>query len=213
MTPAKRADLDGKVFAYFSQVDLDLEATRERIEAACDRKLAEARSLLAASESQAQEMAASLAKVRRDYTHGELEAAEWRELRAELEPDLEAAEAEVKRLREQLAEAEMRATVNDIEAAVVERIARIRAAVAGEVKVADGAAAVRATLMRLFDGFTLREGIPDGSDAVNVELIGERWLDPHISPEAIAGMDGDTPVLTREALETANNNSYEGLTT
>lgn len=213
MPPAKRADIDGRVFAYFSQVGLDLEATRERIEAACDRKLAEARSLLAAAESEAQSAAARLGKVRRDYTHGELEAPDWRELRAELEPELEAAEAEAERLRGRLSEAEEQAAVNDIEAAVVERIARIRSAVAGEVKDADGAAAVRATLMRLFDGFTLREGIPAGTDPVNVELIGERWLEPHISPEAIAGMDGDTPVLTREPLESAKNNSYEGLTT
>lgn len=134
-------------------------------------------------------------------------------LRAELEPDLEAAEAEVERLRGQLAEAERQAAVNDIEAVVVERIARIRAAVAGEVKDADGAAAVRATLMRLFDGFTLREGIPDGSDPVNVELIGERWLEPHISAEAIEGFESELPVLAKQPLETAENNSYEGLTT
>lgn len=213
MPPAKRADIDGKVFAYFSQVGLDLEATRERIEAACDRKLAEARSLLATAESEAQAAAARLAKVRRDYTHGDLEAAEWRELRAELEPDLKAAEAEAERLRGQLAEAEEQAAVKDIEAAVVERIARIRAAVAGEVKDAEGAAAVRATLMRLFDGFTLRDGVPGGDGPVNVELIGERWLDPHISPEAIAGFEAELPVLLKQPLETAENNSYEGLTT
>jgi DNA invertase Pin-like site-specific DNA recombinase len=213
MAPVKRADIDGKVFAYFSQVGLDLEATRERIEAACDRKLAESRSLLAAAESEPHGAAARLAKIRRDYTHGELEAAEWRELRDELEPELQAAEAEVERLRDQLAGAEQQAAVNDIEAAVVERISRIRASVAGEVKDADGAAAVRATLMRLFDGFTLREGIPEGSGPVNVELIGERWLEPHISAEAIKGFDSELPVLAKQPLETAGNNSYEGLTT
>jgi hypothetical protein len=148
----KRTDVDNRVFAYFAQVGLDVDATRDRIASAADRKLREAQALLSGAEDEARAARNRLAKIKRDYTHGDLSAADWRELRAELEPDLEAAKAQAERLRAQVADANKNAAVNDAESAVVERLAAIRVSVAGEVKDAKGAAAVRATLMPSWSG-------------------------------------------------------------
>jgi hypothetical protein len=215
MQTVQRAEVDEAVFAYFAQVGLDVEATREQVATAAGRKVAEAQALLAAAEQEAQKAAARLAKVKRDYTHGDLSAAEWRELRADLEPEAEAADAEAERLRVQVAEAESGAAMTDAEAEVLEKLASIRAAVAGEVKDSEGVAAVRATLMRLFEGFVLHPGEPEHA---HVELIGRRWLEPLIAPQAVEGYDeGLRPVIARQPLETAGGgrggNYAEGFTT
>jgi len=132
--------------------------------------------------------------VRRDYTSGELTAAEWREFRGELEPEMRAAESEVERLRGRLAEVEADASLDDVEADVLAKLARIRAAIAGEISDRDGVAAVQAALMRLFDGFVLHAGTP--SEA-HVELIGEPcWIEPIVSSQAVADYDDELrPVL------------------
>jgi hypothetical protein len=54
-------------------------------------------------------------------------------------------------------EVEKETAGRDLEAEVVEKLAAIRASVAGEVADASGADAARAALQRLFEGFALRE--------------------------------------------------------
>ncbi len=203
MKPVRRADVDAAVYAYFEQVGLDVEATREQLSAAATRKLDEARSLLLGADTEAQAAAARLARVKRDYANGDLTAAEWRELRDELEPEASAAEAEASRLREQLAEVESGATLADVEVDVLAKLAHIRAAVAGEVSDREGVAAVRAVLLRLFDAFTLHTDTP--KDA-HIELIGQPWIEPVVSRHALAGYDEELrPVLARKPLESAAN--------
>lgn len=211
MKPVKRGEIDGAVMAYFEQVGLDVEATREQVCAAQDRKLDELRTLYAAASRDAATAGARLMRVRRDYADGDLSIAEWREFRAELEPEANAAEAEAERLREQLSEAEGNATLKDAEAEVFEQLARIRAVIAGDVVDAAGAEAVRATLLRLFDHFTIHLGLPGKT---NVELIdGMWWIEPVISERAIGGYDEKMrPVLTREPLGQAENNYVASLT-
>ena len=201
----RRADIDAGVLAHFEQTALDVEATRERVVAAMDRKAAEAKGLLASAEREAQNAAARLAKVKRDYTHDELTAAEWRELRAELEPEAVAANAEAERLREQVATADPRAALGDAEAEVMEQLAQLRAAVAGDVTAGADLEAVRAVLMRLFERFIFHPELPAHA---HVELIGNRyWIEPVINERAIAGYDEKMkPVLAREPLEQAGNN-------
>lgn len=95
-----------------------------------------------------------------------------------------------------------------MEAELFEQLTRIRAAVAGEVTDAAGVAAVRSALLRLFDGFTLRD-IPDRA---HVELIDTRWIEPVVSEKAVAGYDEKLrPVLARKPLEQAENNYAEAL--
>src|SRR5680860_316352 len=91
MPPQRREPVDSAVYAYFEQVGLDLEATREQLGEAVERKLAEVKGLLRAADREAETVAERLARVKRDYVGGELTVAEWRELRADLEPEAEAA--------------------------------------------------------------------------------------------------------------------------
>lgn len=203
--PGASADVDTAVYRYFEQVALDVEATREQLTAAVERKRAEVLALCDGAEREAQQAAERLARVKRDYPHGELTAAEWRELRADLAPELDAAQAEAERLRSTEAET----AISDVEADLFEHLARIRAAVAGEVTDAAGVAAVRSALLRLFDGFTLRRDIPDRA---HVELIDTRWIEPLVSEKAVAGYDEKLrPVLARKPLEQAENNYAEAL--
>lgn len=51
---------------------------------------------------------------------------------------------------------------------MLETLARIRAAVGGEVVDAEGAAAVRAVLMRLFDGFILHRADSGKSNCIGL---------------------------------------------
>lgn len=212
MLRVQRADVDGAVLAYFEQVGLDLDATREQLREAMGRKLDEARALLKAATRDAATVAERLARVKRDYTNADLTAAEWRELRAELEPEAAAAEAEVERLQKQVSAHEADSALDEAEAEVAELLESIRRSVRGEVKDTAGIQSVSATLLRLFDHFTYHVGIPESA---NVELIGsESWIEPTVAERAVEGYDEKMqPVLTREPLGQAQNNYVEGFTT
>jgi site-specific DNA recombinase len=185
MPSIHRSKVDDAIYAYFRDLELDVRATREQLAGAMERRLTEARELLGAAEQEAQEAAGRLARVKRDYIAGDLTAAEWRELRGELEPEAAGAEAEAENLRVQLAEAEAGTALTDVEADVLEALSEIRRSLADEVKDANGAAAIRAVLMRLFDGFVLHQGVPDGQD--HVELAGTRyWIEPLVSERVVA---------------------------
>ena len=151
----RRADIDGAVLAHFEQTVLDVEATREQITAATQRKLGEAKTLLKSAEGQAREAKARLSKINRDYSHGDLTADEWRRFCEDLEPEDVAARAEVERLRKQVTATESSAAGNEAEAEVIEQLAELRAAIAGDVNAAEGIEAVRAVLQRLFEGFLI----------------------------------------------------------
>lgn len=209
MQPISRADVDPAVYSYFEQVGLDLEATREQLTVAMERKLAEARALCEAAEREAQHSAERLTRVRRDYTHGQLTAAEWRELRTDLESERVAADAEAERLRKQVVATEESAAVSDAEAELLQHLAGIRAAIAGEVSSAAGVDAVRSALLRLFDGFKLHSGTPEKA---HVELIEERWIEPLISEWAITGHEEQlSPVIALKPLDQAANNYADAL--
>lgn len=201
----RRQDIDEGVLAHFEQTALDLDGTREQIVAAMDRKVAEAKALLVAADREAQQAAARLAKVKRDYTHSDLTAAEWRELKAELGPEADAAKAQADRLRKQLTEIESSAALGDAEAEVIEQLAQIRAAVAGQISAPANVQAVRAALERLFDRFLFHPEIPAEA---HVELIASRyWIEPVLSERAIEGYDERMePILVREPLGQAANN-------
>ncbi|HWM55527.1 MAG TPA: recombinase family protein [Solirubrobacterales bacterium] len=201
----RRTDIDEGVLAHFEQTTLDLEATRAQIVAAMDRNATEVEALQVAAEQEAQKAAARLAKVKHDYTHGDLTAAEWRELKSELEPEAAAAQAEADRLKEQVAAVKSSAALGDAESEVLDQLAQLRAAVAGKVSAADSIEAVRAVLMRLFDRFIFHSELPA---TAHVELIGYRyWIEPVMSERAIAGYDEKMkPVLARQPLGQAKNN-------
>jgi site-specific DNA recombinase len=202
--PVPRVAVDTAVYAYFEQVGLDVEATREQLAAAIELRVAEVKALLHGAEKEAREAEGRLARVKGDYSSGGLPLSDWLEFKAELEPQRDAARAEVKRLGAQLADVKAGETLRDVEHEVLEQLAQIRAAVAGAVKDADGVEAVRSALLRLFDGFVLHRGVPEEA---HVELIGEHWLEPLVSQQAVEGYDEKMkPVLARKPLDQAVNN-------
>ncbi len=201
MKARKRAPIDTAVYTYFEQVGLDIEATRDQLGAAIEHRVAEVGALLATADREAADTAAHLARVKADYLAGDLTAAEWRELRTELEPDAEATTAERDRLVAQLAEVEGGPPLSGLEAELIHKLARVRAAIAGEVKDAEGVAAAQAALMRLFDRFILHRGRPEGD--AHLELVGDGyWIEPVINDEAVDGYDEKLrPVLTPKPIE------------
>ena len=208
MKPVSREDIDTAVFAYFEQVGLDVDGTRDQMAAARSRKLKEARAVLAAAQRESYEAEAALARVRRDYTSGALTAAEWRDLRDELQSDAAATSAEAERLGKQLVEVEQADAFDAVEDEVLQMLAHTRSVIAGQIADRDGVDAVRATLMRLFDGFVLHRSVP--ADA-HVELVGEAWIQPLVSSQVVEGHDEEArPVLAPDPLESSENN-YAGL--
>jgi site-specific DNA recombinase len=185
MSAVYRSDVDGAVYAYFKDLGLDVEATREQLVAARELELAKARDVLQSAEEETQIARGHLERVKRDYISEELTAAEWRELREELEPELCDAQAEEERLREQLEEAESESALSKITVELLAQLSDIRAEIAKEVTDRKEAAAVRAALMRLFDGFVLHRGSPRHETREGNKVA--YWLEPVLSQHQMGG--------------------------
>jgi Recombinase/Recombinase zinc beta ribbon domain len=195
----KRELVDGAVFAYFAQVGLDIEATRQSIADARDRKLVEVRTFRDQAELEARRAEERLARVRRDYTDGRIDAEDWREFRNELGAERDAARAEADRLDAQQREVERWGEIKDAESETLRHLSEIRAVVAGEVRDAQGIDAVRAALSRTFERFVLRHQAP----RVHVELIADSDLviEPVVREHALAGYSENLrPILHRQPL-------------
>jgi hypothetical protein len=123
-----------------------MEATRKAVAEARDRKLTEVRALRDEAEREAHRAEERLARVRRDYTDGKIDAGDWREFRDELEGERNAAHAEAKRLATQQCEVEAWGGLRDPETEMWRRLSQIRAVIAGEVRDAEGLDAVRESL-------------------------------------------------------------------
>lgn len=232
-TPVARPAIDSAVMEYFERVGLDLDATRQQIEAGITRRMASASAVARAAERQVALKEAELARVERDYLAGDLSAKAYERLSRQLEMETTASCAERDRLVAR--ENEDRLTEARIvgEGEIVEQLTRLRAAVAGKVTDGETLAAVRAALLRLFESFTLRHVSSEGAPGCRVEaalefgefhegLGYEYWLEPLIRPEAVVGfraleeVDAETgmlvasnfatpvdPVLRRESLSPA----------
>jgi hypothetical protein len=185
MSAIYRSDVDDAVYAYFRDLGLDVEATRQQLVASRGRELAKARAVLGGAEQETRAARGRLERVKRDYVSEQLSAAEWRELRAELEPELAARQAEEERLRKQLEEAESESALSKITADLLAQLSEIRAGIAKEVTDSKEAAAVRAALMRLFDGFVLHRGPPRHETREGTKVA--YWLEPVLSQHQMGG--------------------------
>ncbi len=185
MSAVHRSDVDSAVYSYFKELGLDAEATRAQLVAARKRSLAEARDVLRSAQEETQTARERLERIKRDYLSGQLRAFEWRKLREELEPELVAAQAEEERLRTQLEEAESESALSRITADLLGQLSEIRAQIAREVTDVKEAAAVRAALMRLFDGFVLHRGSPRHETREGTKVA--YWLEPVLSQHQMSG--------------------------
>lgn len=200
MRSVRRVVVDTAVYRYFEQVALDVEATRDQIAGERSRKLTEIRALATEAGHEVRRAEERLTRIRRDYTDGAIAAADWSELRAELEPSLEGARAEAEHLDAQCLEVEQWGAVRDAEAETYRRLAEIRAAIAGDVTDAEGIDAVRAALQRTFDRFILRGQL---AGATHLELLGPPGIviEPVIRDQAVDGCrETLAPIVRPETL-------------
>jgi anti-sigma factor RsiW len=92
------------------------------------------RALREQAERDEHEASDALARVRRDYKDGKLSADDWAEFREELTAELEAASANVARLRKQEQEAAKATSIRDAEEETFRRLGELRREIAGRVK-------------------------------------------------------------------------------
>lgn len=192
VTAIRRELIDSPVFRYFERVGIDLKATKAQLVASQRDRVDQVRSLLNQAEGDAQHARAALERVERDYLAGAIDAADWNRFSGNLREELGAAESQVARLAAQSEEIEREDAGRDLAASVLEKLAAIRASIAGEVSDASGAEAARAAIQRLFEGFALHE--PELGLEVPSELA---WIDrfvllPRIRQGAIP--DGILPL-------------------
>jgi hypothetical protein len=204
MPPIPRELIDGAILSYFEGAVLDLEATRLQIEEAIDRKLGETRSLREHAGAEAVRAEERLARVRRDYQDGKLDAEDWAEQKAQLQGEREAAEAEAARLGQRHDEITQEAEALRAEERLQEALHDLRASIIGAVKDAEGMEAVRAELNRLFEGFIIgRLDRPwkcriEGDFAYSA-IEGGYQIVPIPRPEAIT-LEAGIPEVRRAAL-------------
>jgi site-specific DNA recombinase len=147
----RQADLDEGVLMYFEDACIDAEASWQASREAADARVAETRVLREQAEREAIRLAAQLDRADEDYGKGDLDAADYKRLRAKWADERDAALAEVERLTAREVEI-ARAVAPDF----AQRLAAVREAVAGRVRNArddEGVEAVRAALQSLFDAF------------------------------------------------------------
>jgi hypothetical protein len=215
----RRRAIDEAVYRYFERVGLDVEATRAQLTEVHDRQLAEVAALREQAEREAQRADERLARVRRDYQDGRLDAEDWHEQREQLTAESQAARAEVARLSESEAETRRSAGAFDAEQETLERLGEIRRAIAGEVRDAGGAEAVRAALSRLFTNFRLhpRQGARfEGTGRAElVDVADDYMIEMEVRSQALISYGSDEhpllPVLHREPLPLADNKQRHGL--
>ncbi len=224
-TPVKRDLIDSAVWTFFERVALDVDATRRAITEQTDAKLSQVSTLVQQAQREVATAQERLDRVRRDYTNGDLTAAEWRELREELESDLEAAQASAARLEKQRQALVSDHAEVDVESVLVREMTALRAMVAGEVQDASrrGVDALRSALRRLFDHFELivwpgfgmsdeKNSIVWGGEIPTVE--GEdvtMVLLPHVRPDVIETDAAEFPAMRRVALDLGAKNYAERL--
>ena len=155
MGGVSRGKVDSDVVEFFQEDGFDYDATRAALLTARDSRIAEAAEYRQSAEGEVAQRERALARKREQFKADEIDAAEWREFRDELEEERDGAQAEAQRWKSREAEIDEEVSQIDADQELLERLASIHSAAAGEVKDADGIAAVRAALTRLFSAFVL----------------------------------------------------------
>lgn len=219
LRPVPRVLVDSGVCDYFMNVAVDVEATRAQLGRHRESALSEVAALLATKERDAQAAEDRLARVRRDYQDGKLDADDWADQRVQLAEEATAANDQLSRLQSRQAETRDSFDSTDLEAEALRRLADVRAAIIGSVRNAQTVEATRAALGRLFEGFTLHHLAEESQaravapeprwEAPELTLpgFGGLYVEPHVRAQAIDsaapdGFEGEVifPTLHREAL-------------
>jgi len=219
MPSVRRELIDEAVLAYFERVGVDVDATRRHFAEQFELQGEEVLKQAKRAEREALQAAAAVAKAESEWAAGELGGKTYERLTAKYDDQRRAAEAEAAQLRERGRELAADGETLDAEEEALRFLADLRAAIAGTVSDAGSVAAVRAALVRLFDGFTLhsyeagiREDspIPDGwvRSRLYFEpellMVGGFHVETHPKSQVILGADKqiEFPELVRTGLAT-----------
>lgn len=173
-TDCTRPPLDAKrvdeaVWEFFEDWVLDVDAMVEDAEEARELHLVETKRALAEAEKEHATASVRLARVRRDYQDGKLDADDWKIQRAELTEELDASAAALQGIEQR--EQDLRSeVVTDTEREALETLAQIRRAVSRQVTEAPNLDAVRAALTVVFEKFQVHY---DSSPSM---IWGELWF-------------------------------------
>jgi site-specific DNA recombinase len=206
-----RQTIDASVMEYFAAVALDVEGTVAQLTDERDRRLAELDERLAVVRSREREADAELARMDAALREG-MPLEQWRRVVAPAEANKAQAQADIDALLDEREQVEGTLEVADAAGEFVERIAALRAAVAGEVTQAESLRSTQVTLRRVFDGFVLhRADSPSAPRRVHAELglgVKDYVIEPSVAEEARLGtLPAGTPVVSREPLSLAQGNS------
>lgn len=155
MTPWKREVIDTAILGAFTAMHLDVEAMRAQHAAAIERAVEEITSNRLSADHEAMRAEARKARVHDDYKEGLITAAEWRDLRAELDDELQAATARTVALAQREQEVRDAAAFDDAEERALRFLGRIRSAASTDLHDPEAVEALRAALLVLFEGFVL----------------------------------------------------------
>lgn len=168
---------------------LDERATIREIERAADAAVSSARTALASAEREVMRADERLARVRRDYQDGVIEATDWREHRNDIEAGRSAAAAEVGRLAARVEELEREGAFAGAQTALAAILDDLRALAFRYDADAPDADLVASLRMAMAETI---EGIEITSNAVPVDEI--RYApDPEVAARTVY-------LVTREAM-------------
>jgi site-specific DNA recombinase len=177
----RREVVDEPLLAMFETHVLDIDATIAQIRGEANRQIREAREFSSATELELARIDDALARVRSDYLAGDLTAADWTQLRSDLQQDREAQAAELARHRDRAAELARDTDRLDAEQELAGRLTEIRQLVAGRVAESATVDAIRAALTSTFEQFQLAS-TAEGFVAVP-RLRADRRLDVARTPD------------------------------
>jgi hypothetical protein len=191
--PGLRADaIEPAVFSFFHKNLHDREATRKQVADAVDHQHRQSSELAAAADREVSKTDESLARIEADYLAGDLTAATYERLSANLAEERDAAAAQAAQRRRDLDRQQTNVNASVI---VWEQLVTIAATIRGELETAVPSSTVprailaaRAALMKVFDRIN-----------VNRDEQGRVWLDPvlRVTGRTIRAAEADETVLSR----------------
>lgn len=221
-----REVVDGAFMAYLTKHLLDVAETRRQVQERIALEITAASNAVRTADEQAARADARLSRVRRDYQDGKLAVEDYNEMRAELAPELEAAQHQAKQARAKLKDVQASHSETDTEAETLRLVGDYQALASSieQAKTVD-IKALRMTLRQAFaavvyttaEALSLPEvaGVPTGAHgAKEAVFAGTGLLIPMLTPDSIIGIGADdrpevqrVPVPLAQLIEHAPVNS------
>lgn len=193
----RREAIDEPLLAMFETHVLDVDATLAQIRGEADRQIRECHELARAAELELVKLDDALTRVQADYVAGEISAADWKQLRAEIRSDRAGAAAELKYHRSHQGDLAEQTALLDAEEELAGQLVEIRDLVAGRITESGTVDAIRAALTATFERFDLCE-TSEGFVAVP-RLRAERQLEVPRTPDEMLLPAKRVPLVAREA--------------